>query len=317
MAYIGREPQIGNFQVCDAISVVNGQASYTMQVDSTNVSPETANHMIVSLNGVLQKPGSSFTVSGSTITFASNLVTGDVIDFIHILGSVLDLGVPSDGTVTAAKVADDLISGKTALASEPADTDEFLVSDAGTLKRIDYSLIKGGGSWNLLSTTTVSSAVSSVDITSNIDSTYKNYAFILSDVHNATDDVRFQVQFYSSGGSPDTGSHYVYAGSGHRSDNSGLDMNSTGTTQGEISIAACSLDAGHRHDQFVLYLFNPAGTDSYKMMMSHCVQQLGNDRTGVGQIGITYGKTIAVTGVRFKMASGNIDRGIFKLYGIS
>ena len=145
MAYIGREPQIGNFQVCDAISVVNGQAAYTMQVSSVNVSPETANHMLVSLNGVLQAPGSSYTVSGSTITFASNLVTGDVINFIHILGSVLDLGVPSDGTVTAAKVADDLISGKTALASEPADTDEFLVSDAGTLKRIDYSLIKGGG----------------------------------------------------------------------------------------------------------------------------------------------------------------------------
>jgi len=103
MAYIGREPQIGNFQVCDAISVVNGQAAYTMQVDSVNVIPETANHMIVSLNGVLQKPGSSFTVSGSTITFASNLVTGDVIDFIHILGSVLDLGTPSDATVTNAK----------------------------------------------------------------------------------------------------------------------------------------------------------------------------------------------------------------------
>ena len=109
----------------------------------------------------------------------------------------------------------------------------------------------------------------------------------------------------------------MYAGSGHRSDNSALDMNSTGTTQGEISIAACSLDAGHRHDQFVLYLFNPAGTDSYKMMISNTVQQLGNDKIGIGQIGITYAKTIAVTGVRFKMASGNIDRGIFKLYGIS
>ena len=94
-------------------------------------------------------------------------------------------------------------------------------------------------------------------------------------------------------------------------------MNSTGTTQGEISIAPCSLDAGHRHDQFVLYLFNPAGTDSYKMMISNTVQQLGNDKIGIGQIGITYAKTIAVTGVRFKMASGNIDRGIFKLYGIS
>ena len=105
MSYIGREPQVGNFQVCDAISVVNGQAAYTMQVSSVNVSPETANHMLVSLNGVLQAPGSSYTVSGSTITFASNLVTGDVINFIHILGSVLDLGVPSDDTVTLAKLA--------------------------------------------------------------------------------------------------------------------------------------------------------------------------------------------------------------------
>jgi len=106
MAYIGREPQVGNFQVCDAISVVNGQAAYTMQVDSTNVSPETANHVLCSLNGILQKPGSSFTISGATITFASNLVTNDVIDFIQILGSTLDIGTPSDATVTNAKLAD-------------------------------------------------------------------------------------------------------------------------------------------------------------------------------------------------------------------
>ena len=141
MAYIGTKPTIGNFQICDAISVVNGQAAYTMQVGSVNVIPQSANHMIVSLNGVIQKPGSSFTVSGSTITFASNLATGDAIDFIYLLGNVLDLGVPSDDTVGAAQIKDDLISGTTALTSEPASTDEFLVSDAGTLKRIDYSLI--------------------------------------------------------------------------------------------------------------------------------------------------------------------------------
>ena len=155
MSYIGRQPQIGNFQICDAISTVNNQAAYTMQVGSVNVIPQSANHMIVSLNGTIQKPNSSFTVSGAVITFSSNLVTNDVIDFIQILGDVLDLGVPSDATVTTAKLAstsvtaaklnNDIISGTTALTSEPADTDEFLVSDAGTLKRIDYSLIKGGG----------------------------------------------------------------------------------------------------------------------------------------------------------------------------
>ena len=143
MAYIGKTPTVGNFQVCDAISVVNGQAAYTLQVGGANVAPESANHMLVSLNGILQKPGSSFTISGSTMTFASNLATGDVIDFVQILGNVLDIGQPSDDTVTAAKLNNDIISGQTALTSAPADTDELLISDAGTIKRIDVSLVGG------------------------------------------------------------------------------------------------------------------------------------------------------------------------------
>ena len=103
--YIGKEPIVGNFQKCDAITVVNGQAAYTLQVSSTNVVPESANHMLVSLNGILQAPVTSFTVSGSTLTFASNLATGDVIDFVILLGNVLDIGIPSDDSVTLAKMA--------------------------------------------------------------------------------------------------------------------------------------------------------------------------------------------------------------------
>ncbi len=110
MAYIGRQPTVGNFRICDAISVVNGQAAYTMQVGGTNVIPESHNNMIVSLNGVIQKPGSSFTVASSTITFSSNLSTGDVIDFIQILGDVANIGTPTDGTVTAAKLVDGAVS---------------------------------------------------------------------------------------------------------------------------------------------------------------------------------------------------------------
>tara|TARA_R100000655_G_scaffold51363_1_gene89093 strand:- start:1051 stop:2073 length:1023 start_codon:yes stop_codon:yes gene_type:complete len=124
MAYIGAEPQIGNYQICDAISVVNGQAAYTMQVSSTNVVPESANHMIVSLNGVIQKPGSSFTVSSSTITFASNLATGDSIDFIILLGNVLDLGVPSDSTVTTAKLGADAVTGAK-IADDAIDSEHY------------------------------------------------------------------------------------------------------------------------------------------------------------------------------------------------
>ena len=115
-----------------------------MQVGSVNVVPQSANHMIVSLNGVIQKPGSSFTISGSTITFASNLATGDVIDFIQILGDVLDLGVPSDATVTNAKLGTDVISGETDIGGALADADLFLVDDGagGTLRKTAASRIK-------------------------------------------------------------------------------------------------------------------------------------------------------------------------------
>ena len=160
MAYIGTKPTIGNFQICDAISVVNGQAAYTMQVGSVNVLPQSANHMIVSLNGVIQKPGSSFTVSGSTITFASNLATGDAIDFIQILGDVLDLGVPSDATVTTAKLANSAVD----LTSKV--TGALPIANGGTALTSGFANgITVADSWRLTSDITNTDA----DITANLE----------------------------------------------------------------------------------------------------------------------------------------------------
>jgi hypothetical protein len=104
MAYIGKTPITGNFVKLDAISVVNGQAGYTMNNGGSAFTDyENVNQFLVSLNGILQAPTDSFTVSGSTLTFASNLSTGDVIDFVIVLGNTLDIGTPSDATVTNAK----------------------------------------------------------------------------------------------------------------------------------------------------------------------------------------------------------------------
>jgi len=124
MAYIGKTPTVGNFQKCDAITVVNGQAAYTLQVGSANVSPESVNHMLVSLNGIIQSPTTAYTVSGATLTFASNLATGDVIDFVLLLGNVLDIGTPSDNTVAIAKIQDDAVT----LAKMAAGTDGNIIS---------------------------------------------------------------------------------------------------------------------------------------------------------------------------------------------
>jgi len=110
MAYIGKTPTSGDFVLLDNLTA-SATASYTMQRNSVNFEPQSANHMIVSLNGTIQKPGSSFTISGSTITFASALTSSDAIDFILVLGNVNDVGVATsvvDSAITKGKL--DLIS---------------------------------------------------------------------------------------------------------------------------------------------------------------------------------------------------------------
>jgi hypothetical protein len=143
MSYIGQTPTVGNFQVCDAISAT-ATDTFNLLVGGVAISPQSAQHCLVSLNGILQAPISSYTISGSTIVFASAITTSDSIDFITVLGDVLDIGAPSDATVTNAKLAQDIISGETELAVAPASTDEFLISDAGVLKRVDASLVGRG-----------------------------------------------------------------------------------------------------------------------------------------------------------------------------
>lgn len=105
MAYIGKTPAQGNFVKLDAITC-SSTNTYNLTSDSVAFVPETALHMMVSLNGVIQAPLTSFSISGSTITFlpsSGTLSSSDTIDFILVLGNVLDIGTPSDSTVTNAK----------------------------------------------------------------------------------------------------------------------------------------------------------------------------------------------------------------------
>ena len=105
MAYIGKSPQVGNYVKLDAITT-SSTNTYNLTQDSVAFVPESALHLLVSLNGVIQSPLSSFSVSGSTITFlpsSGTLSSSDTIDFILVLGNTLDIGTPSDSTVTNAK----------------------------------------------------------------------------------------------------------------------------------------------------------------------------------------------------------------------
>ena len=103
MAYIGKQPLVGNFTLLDSITATTTD-TYALTKDSVAVFPQTPANCIVSLNGVIQAPTDSYTISGSDIVFASALTASDSIDFITVLGDVLNIGTPSDNTVSLAKL---------------------------------------------------------------------------------------------------------------------------------------------------------------------------------------------------------------------
>ena len=103
-----------------------------------------------------------------------------------------------------------------------------ILTSAGAGAVPTFADAAGGGAFNLLSTTTISSAVQQVNITANINSTYKNYMLMLTDIKSVANDVKLRVQVFSADGSPDTGTYYMNAGSGHNSTNNNVDQNNNG-----------------------------------------------------------------------------------------
>src|SRR6056300_9050 len=128
MPFIGQQPQTGAYHKLDSITT-SATATYNLQLNGGAYYPTSANHLLVSLNGVMQAPQDSFTVSGSQITFASALTSSDNIDFIMALGDVLDIGVPSDGTVNTSQLANSAV------------TDAKIASNAVTTAKIGASQV--------------------------------------------------------------------------------------------------------------------------------------------------------------------------------
>ena len=141
MAFIGNQPAESFTSFATQEFSTSATTSYTLNHAVTN-----ENEIALFVNNVRQQPGSgkAYTATGTALTLSAATASTDTM-YCVFLGRALQTVTPATNSITAAMVGNDLISGKDALASEPADTDEFLVSDAGTLKRIDYSLIKGGG----------------------------------------------------------------------------------------------------------------------------------------------------------------------------
>ena len=146
MTYVGAVPTTGDFKKLDSITT-SSATTFNLRQNSVAVYPQSANHCIVSLNGVIQAPVDAFTIVNDTIVFASSLASSDVINFILVLGNVNDIGVPSDSSVSLAKLtatgtasSSTFLRGDNSWAAAGADADNYFATSGLSSKDLGVGL---------------------------------------------------------------------------------------------------------------------------------------------------------------------------------
>ena len=225
----------------------------------------------------------------------------------------------ADDVVTAAKIGDTAISGFSALTTEPADTDEFLISDGGVLKRLDASLV-GGGSLVKISSATASDTANITFDSSVITSTYKYYQIHCIDVLCQTDGTALKFNI-----SVDNGSNYLNSGGSIL-----LQANDTGDSNDAISTRNNTSQTGssifgsvggfgnstNEVGQAIIHLFNPSGSRA-KLFIVHA-NYLNNNGELQQQDGHhAWINGTAYNNIKIQADSGNITSGFFTLYGVT
>ena len=113
MGYIGRGPvKSGAFRIIDDVSsgFDGSDVTFTLQHNSSNITPGTEQNLLIAVDGVVQEPQSAFTISGSTLTFTSAPASGASFWGIE-LGDVGGIAQTiANGTVDTSQLVADAVT---------------------------------------------------------------------------------------------------------------------------------------------------------------------------------------------------------------
>ena len=165
------------------------------------------------------------------------------------------------------------------------------------------------------------SGSASISFTTGIDSTYPIYKFEFINIHPQNDNVRLQFNLSTDGGSTYnvTKTSTCFRAQHGEDDSSGV-LQYDGAPDLAQSTADQPLgDSGNDNDQALsgyIFLFSPSSTTFVKHYITTSDGSRHNDLQQQYFIS-GYGNTTAsINAIIFRMASGNIDSGTIKLYGI-
>ena len=179
----------------------------------------------------------------------------------------------------------------------------------------------GLGDLVFISRSTASSSAA-VNITSGIDSTYKEYIFIFNNIHPATDGTHFNFQATTNGSdfNVTTTSATSEAYNNETSGQTSLYYDSNKDHAQDTGYINLVDNIGSDNDQSVsgfLHLFDPSNTTFIKHFLFISQRSSSNDFSANDFTAGYFNTTTAITGLSFKYESGNIDLGTIDLYGVN
>jgi len=328
----------GNSGVTFKTFTASGGTTYTLDKSAST------NSVLVSVGGVLQKPATDYSVSGTTLTTTSTVTTGIVID-TYIIHDAGNAPVIEDNSVTRGKL--DLVSTSSAPGATikgDGTTDGYIqlncsqnshgiklkspAHSAGASYTLTFPTTDGnaseflqtngsgvmtwaeaGGGWEFVSSSTASSSAN-IAFTNMVDG--YDYEYVLEHVLPATDSVYMKIELGVSGPTYRTSS---YLSGGHAIQQAtSLGGNLTDAIHGPYTSETLGSGSGEGLQFAQLYLASPAvaaNQTCYRFVgefMDESVRQCFF--TGGGR----YNSAEAHTSVKFAMNSGNIASGRFFQY---
>jgi hypothetical protein len=177
-----------------------------------------------------------------------------------------------------------------------------------------------GGALNLISTQTASASAS---LEFSMDSTYDSYVFKFINIHPANNNIDFQFNLSTDGGSNYNVTKTTTLFKTYH-DEAGTTTTLSYDTGRDIAQGTGYQDIatnfGNDNDQNLagtLEIFNPSSTTFVKHFICRTQFTHHADFT-VEHYVAGYGNTTSsINAIKFQMSSGNIDDGIIKMYGVS
>ena len=321
--YVGAVPTTGDFKLLDSITT-SSATTFNLRQGGVAVYPQSANHCIVQLNGVNQVPGSSFNIVNDTIVFASSLSSDDVINQILVLGNVNDIGVPSDDTVSTAKLQSSAVTDAkiSAMASSKL-TGVVPTANLGSGTASSSTVLYGDQTYKTapsgglvpITQASGSSGTDNVIVNNWISSTYENYVMYYA-INMVSTSADLKMTLYDSSGNLSSGNNYAFAHIGVQASN-GSTQTLYGYDQNSFQISHNTNNAVARISTTGMMTWLHPSTSGKRSTILHQFRMLDTGATTRPFSGaLEYKGTEALTGFYMNASSGQIDYWSIKCYGV-